>query len=90
MNIKGNLGLYAEEIINRTCEYYKDKKIAHIEKREIPMKIIKQINESVVLCKLMSKSYVDYFGSYMGKHLEFEVKQTSEQNFNTSIIKSHQ
>jgi recombination protein U len=26
----------------------------------------------------------------MGKHLEFEVKQTSEQNFNTSIIKSHQ
>ncbi|GMO17253.1 MAG: hypothetical protein Ta2E_08540 [Mycoplasmoidaceae bacterium] len=91
MILKNNLGMYAEEIINRTREYHISRgDNVYIEKREIPVKIIKKIDESTAVVKLTKKSYVDYFGLINNKHIEFEVKQTDEQSFCTSLLKDHQ
>ncbi|GHU47765.1 hypothetical protein FACS1894218_2880 [Bacilli bacterium] len=85
-----NRGSYAETMIDRTCQYYQSNHIALMEKREVPIKILKRINETTIMGKLMSKSSVDYFGCYQMKHFEFEVKQTNERNFSLDMIKSHQ
>ncbi len=85
-----NRGMYAEELVNRTNSYYYDRGIALIEKRYIPIKIVKSINQNTIIGKLLSKSYVDYCGIYKGKHIEFEVKQTNNINFDLSLIKEHQ
>ncbi|GHU32190.1 hypothetical protein FACS1894166_05020 [Bacilli bacterium] len=85
-----NRGSYAETLIDRTCQYYRNNRLAMMEKREVPIKILKRINESTIVGKLMSKSSVDYFGCYHAKHFEFEVKQTNERNFSLDMIKPHQ
>lgn len=85
-----NRGMYAEELVNRTNSYYYERDIALIEKRYIPIKIIKILNENTIIGKLLAKSYVDYCGIYKGKHIEFEVKQTNNNNFDLSLIKQHQ
>lgn len=88
--MNANRGMYAEELVNRTNSYYYDKDIALIEKRYLPIKIVKNINETTIVGKLLAKSYVDYCGVYKGKHIEFEVKQTNEANFSLALIKEHQ
>jgi recombination protein U len=90
MNLKSNLGMYAEEMINRSKDYYLSKNTLYIEKREIPIKIIKKIDEKTIVGKLCSKSFVDYFAIIKNKHVEFEVKQTNELTFPISLLKEHQ
>lgn len=87
---KTNLGMYAETVIQRSCDYYRLHNIAFIEKRQLPIKIIKRINETTIVGKLLSKSYVDFFGSYHGQHLEFEVKETKQDDLSLLIFKPHQ
>ena len=57
MNINKNKGMYIEELINRTIDYYwyNDNNI-YIEKRFVPIKIIKKINDTTFIGKLLSKS----------------------------------
>jgi recombination protein U len=88
--IYSNLGMYAEEIVNRTKDFFKDSDSIYIEKREIPIKIIKHLSESNIIGKLCSKSFVDYFGIINGQHIEFEVKQTNEHFFQFNLLKEHQ
>lgn len=88
--VHSNLGMYAEEVVNRSISYYQSRGIAHIEKREIPIKIIKKISVDTVLAKLLSKSSIDYFGHIKGKYIEFEVKESNSDEFNLSNIKKHQ
>jgi recombination protein U len=90
MILKNNLGMYAEEIINRSKDYYLSKNTFYIEKREIPIKIIKKIDESTIVGKLCSKSFVDYFAIINNTHIEFEVKQTNENTFPLALLKKHQ
>lgn len=90
MNIKSNKGMFLEEIINRTILYYSSKNIAYFEKRNIPFKILKMINEKTFVGLLFSKSTVDYTGIYKNTHYEFEAKQTELETFNFKNIKSHQ
>lgn len=87
---RANLGMYAETIIQRSCDYYRLHNIAFFEKRQLPIKIIKKVNDSIIVGKLLCKSYVDFFGSYQGKHIEFEVKETTNDDFLLSLLKSHQ
>ncbi|MDR3163835.1 MAG: Holliday junction resolvase RecU [Mycoplasmataceae bacterium] len=93
-NAQGNMyinrGMYAEEIFNRTIKYYQSNGIALIEKRMIPIKIIKNISDNMIIGKLLDKSLVDYCGCYQGKHLEFEVKETNLSKLPMNIIQSHQ
>jgi recombination protein U len=82
--------MYAETIVQRTCEYYRLHEVAYIEKRQLPIKIIKKINDTTIIGKLLCKSYVDFFGCYQGRHIEFEVKETSNNDFSITLLKSHQ
>ncbi|MDE7433754.1 MAG: Holliday junction resolvase RecU [Mycoplasmoidaceae bacterium] len=88
--MNANRGMYAEELVNRTNSYYYERSIALIEKRYLPIKIVKNLNDNLIIGKLLAKSYVDYCGVYQSKHLEFEVKQTNEKNFDLHLIKPHQ
>lgn len=90
LNFYSNKGMYLEEIINRTNEYYFSKNIAFIEKRNVPIKIIKKINEKNILGYLMSKSNLDYFGCWKNNYIEFEAKETNKDYFDKSLLKLHQ
>ncbi len=90
MNIKSNKGMFLEELINRTINYYESKNIAYFEKRNIPFKILKMINEKTFVGLLFSKSTVDYTGVYKNTHCEFEAKQTELETFNFNNIQQHQ
>lgn len=90
MNIKSNKGMFLEEIINRTISYYYAKNIAYFEKRNIPFKILKMINEKTFVGLLFSKSTVDYTGVYKQIHCEFEAKQTEKTTFDFKNLKNHQ
>ena len=41
--MNANRGMYIEELVNRTNSYYYDRNIAIIEKRYLPIKIVKNI-----------------------------------------------
>ncbi|GHU49753.1 Holliday junction resolvase RecU [Bacilli bacterium] len=85
-----NRGMYLEELVNRTANYCFINKIAIIEKREIPIKIIKKINDDTVIGKLTKKSKLDYFCYVNNKYFEFDAKETNEDVFRISNIASHQ
>jgi len=87
--LNNNLGMYVEEVLNRTSVYYSNSKNFFIEKRNIPTKIVKLINKDMCIVKLLNKSYVDYFGFINGKHFEIETKEV-EKTFSLDIVKTHQ
>lgn len=84
-----NKGMYIEELINKTINYYNINNIGLFEKRNLPI-VIKNIKNNYVTGYLKEKSKVDYFGLYNNKHIEFESKQTEKDFFQFSLFKSHQ
>jgi recombination protein U len=88
--MNSNRGMYAEEIVNRTIDYYCVHKIALIEKRAVPIKIVKDVSNGMIIGKLLNKSLVDYCGCIKGKHIEFEVKETANDGFSLKQIQQHQ
>lgn len=88
--VYANRGMYLEELINKTIDYYSSNKIAFFEKRFLPIKILNINNEGYVEGKLLKKSYVDYCGVFQGKYISFEAKQTNNDFFLLSQIKDHQ
>lgn len=89
----GNRGMTLEEDINLTNNYYKEKDIALIYKKPIPIKVLK-INETKTRIKdgfYEQKSTLDYNGIYKEKYLEFDAKETnSKTSFPISNIHPHQ
>lgn len=89
----GNRGMTLEEDINLTNEYYKEKNIALIYKKPIPIKVLK-INETKTRIKdgfYEKKSTLDYSGIYKEKYIEFDAKETnSKTSFPLSNIHEHQ
>ena len=89
----GNRGMTLEEDINLTNEYYKEKNIALIYKKPIPIKVIKT-NETKTRIKdgfYEQKSTLDYNGIYQEKYIEFDAKETnSKTSFPLSNIHEHQ
>ena len=89
----GNRGMTLEEDINLTNEYYKEKNIALIYKKPIPIKVLK-INENKTRIKdgfYEKKSTLDYNGIYKEKYIEFDAKETnSKTSFPLSNIYEHQ
>ena len=88
--INANKGMYIEQLMNRTIEYYQTNNIAHLEKRQIPIKILKHINKEVVIAKLIAKAKVDYFLYIKKRYVEIECKQTQKNYFDLTLIKKHQ
>lgn len=89
----GNRGMTLEEDINLTNEYYKEKKIALIYKKPIPIKVLK-INETKTRIQdafYEKKSTLDYNGIYKEKYIEFDAKETNNKtSFPLSNIHNHQ
>lgn len=90
MQIMTNLGMYVEDIVNKTISFYLENDICLIEKRNVPIQIIKRLNNGIIMGKLLSKSYLDYFAYINNRYIEFECKQTSKEFFDLSLIKKHQ
>jgi recombination protein U len=85
-----NKGMFLEEVINRTADYLITNNLGVIEKREIPIKIIKKLSENTCVGKITAKSRLDYFCIAKNKYFEFDAKETSEDYFSTTLIKNHQ
>ena len=89
----GNRGMTLESDINLTNDYYKEKDIALIYKKPIPIKVLK-VNETKTRIKdgfYEQKSTLDYSGIYHEKYLEFDAKETnSKTSFPLSNIHPHQ
>ncbi|MBQ2873167.1 MAG: Holliday junction resolvase RecU [Bacilli bacterium] len=89
----GNRGMTLEEDINLTNEYYKEKNIALIYKKPIPIKVLK-INSTKTRIQdafYEKKSTLDYSGIYREKYIEFDAKETnSKTSFPLANIHEHQ
>lgn len=89
----GNRGMTLEEDINLTNDYYKEKNIALIYKKPIPIKVLK-VNENKTRIKdgfYEKKSTLDYSGIYKQKYIEFDAKETNNKtSFPLSNIHEHQ
>lgn len=88
MNI--NKGMYIEKLIENTILYYINNSICILEKRYLPIQIIKNNHDGTIVGKLLSKSYVDFFGIVNQKFVAFETKQTDQNYFDLNQIKKHQ
>ena len=89
----GNRGMTLEDDINLTNEYYKEKKIALIYKKPIPIKVLKINNTKTRILDgfYEKKSTLDYSGIYHEKYIEFDAKETnSKTSFPLSNIHIHQ
>ncbi|XQP55183.1 MAG: Holliday junction resolvase RecU [Mycoplasmoidaceae bacterium] len=88
--MNNNLGMYIEQLVDRTVSYYQFNNLGFLEKRQIPIKVLKHINETTIVAKLIAKAKVDYFGYINNKYIEIECKQTKHDYFDIALIKSHQ
>ena len=89
----GNRGMTLEEDINITNEYYKEKNIALIYKKPIPIKVLKTNSTKTRIQDgfYEKKSTLDYNGIYQEKYIEFDAKETnSKTSFPLNNIHSHQ
>ncbi|MGL5640091.1 MAG: Holliday junction resolvase RecU [Mycoplasmoidaceae bacterium] len=89
MNNYKNKGMYLEDLLNKTCNYYLINEIAYIKKRFLPIQIIEK-KENKIKGLLLDKSTVDYNGLYKGLYFDFEAKETNKEFISLSILKNHQ
>ena len=77
----GNRGMTLEQDINLTNEYYKEKQIALIYKKPIPIKVLKINNTKTRIQDAFyeQKSTLDYSGIYKEKYIEFDAKETNNK-----------
>lgn len=90
MNINSNKGMYIENLVEKTISFYISNKLCFIEKRYLPIQIVKKLDHDMIVGKLIKKSFVDYIGIVEGKYISFETKQTNMDEFNLNQIKEHQ
>ena len=89
-----NRGMFLEEIINRTIDFYKKNDIAIFHKKNLDIKFLKieEINRRKIIKNgfIEKKSTADYYGIYKGKYISFEAKSTNLNSLPISNIKDHQ
>ena len=90
MDINSNKGMYLEELVNRTSQYYDAYNLGLIEKRQIPTRVIKKLSLQTAIVKLLAKAKVDYFVYINNQYFEVECKQTSKTYFDLNLIMKHQ
>lgn len=87
--MNANRGMFLETIIERTISYFTMRKIAHLSKRHLPIKVF-SFKGNRVEGWIKSRTQTDYYGIYRGHYLDFEAKQTKEMSLPLSNIKKHQ
>jgi len=89
MRSKANLGSPLEELISRTCETYRQERIAIIEK--VPTEFIPiRKDGKIVSAKVERKAPVDYMGNYQGRAIAFEAKYTDSDRIRLDEVQPHQ
>lgn len=91
-NSRGLRGSTLEEFINRTNEYYSEKKLALIQKIPTPITPIKidKENRHITLAYFDQQSTVDYIGAVQGIPVCFDAKECSVDTFPLQNIHEHQ
>ncbi|HDR7647944.1 hypothetical protein S3E15_02986 [Bacillus mycoides] len=88
---QGNRGMAFEKLINLSNEMYQRGRVALINKRPTPVKVLKMVYGRVKDGYYESKSTVDYDGVYKGRAIAFEAKSTNGINrFDLKNIARHQ
>ncbi len=93
---KANLGMFLEDIINETNEYYLNKNLAIIHKKPTPVQIVKvdyPSRDRAIITEAYYKtpSTTDYNGVYRGKYIDFEAKETNiTTSFSLNNVHTHQ
>ena len=88
-----NKGMFLEDVINNTNEYYRLNNSALIYKKPTPIQIVKLSTDKKYIEKAFfkEKSTTDYNGIYKGKYIDFEAKEcTSTTSFPLKNIKEYQ
>ena len=91
-NTRGLRGSTLEDLINRTNDSYREKKLALIQKIPTPITPI-QIDKSsrhITLAYFDQKSTVDYIGAVQGIPVCFDAKECSASTFPLQNIHAHQ
>jgi recombination protein U len=83
-----NRGMLLENLIERTSIYC-DEKGFYIEKRNLPIKILRKENK-YIKGKIIGLATIDYFGFKDGKYFEIEAKQTEDNYFKKSNLRKEQ
>ncbi len=91
-NSRGLRGSTLEEYINRTNEYYAEKKLGLIQKIPTPITPIKidKANRHITLAYFEQQSTVDYIGAVQGIPVCFDAKECNTDTFPLQNIHAHQ
>ena len=91
-NSRGLRGSTLEEFINRTCEQYREKGLALIQKVPTPITPVRidQQSRYITLAYFDQKSTVDYIGAVQGIPVCFDAKECATDNFPLQNIHGHQ
>ena len=91
-NSRGLRGSTLEDLINRTNDQYREKKLALIQKIPTPITPINIDKESrhITLAFFDQKSTVDYIGSVQGVPVCFDAKETKSDTFSLQNVHAHQ
>lgn len=91
-NSRGLRGSTLEEFINRSCEQYREKKLALIQKIPTPITPIRIDKDSrhITLAYFEKKSTVDYIGAVQGIPVCFDAKECQKDVFPLQNVHEHQ
>ncbi len=91
-NSRGLRGSTLEDLINRTNDQYREKKLALIQKIPTPITPIDIDKESrhITLAYFDQKSTVDYIGAVQGIPVCFDAKETKTDTFSLQNVHEHQ
>lgn len=91
-NSRGLRGSTLEEFINRTCEQYREKGLALIQKVPTPITPVRidQQSRHITLAYFDQKSTVDYIGAVQGIPVCFDAKECNSDQFPLQNIHEHQ
>ena len=91
-NSRGLRGSSLEELINYTNEYYREKKLAVVQKIPTPIKPIRMDKDSsqITLAYFEKDSTVDYIGVVQGIPICFDAKECAVDTFSLQNIHEHQ
>jgi len=91
-NSRGLRGSTLEDLINRSNEQYREKKLALIQKVPTPITPVRidKENRHITLAYFEQKSTVDYIGTVQGIPVCFDAKECTADTFALQNIHEHQ